>query len=160
MRKTGNMTFIKKIMDMLRSERIRELITYGIVGLITTAVNWLAYVGISRGVSLLSGVPVENALLIAIATAIGWAASVAFAFWANKKYVFRSASWERAVLRRELPGFITARLFSLGFDAAFVELAVHFAGMDDRIAKLIANVIVIVLNYFFSKFWIFRKKDG
>ena len=57
-----------------------------------------------------------------------------------------------------MPEFVTARLLSLGFDAAFVELAVHLAGMNDLLAKLIANVIVIILNYFASKFWIFRKR--
>lgn len=146
-----------KLKAFLRSERFRELFFYGVVGVITTAINWGVYVAVSRGASLLTGVPVENALLIAVATVIGWAASVAFAFWANKKYVFKSPCWDRETLRRELPEFVTARLLSLGFDAAFVELAVRFAGMDDRIAKLIANIIVILLNYFASKFWIFRK---
>lgn len=146
-----------KLKAFLRSERFRELFFYGVVGVITTGINWGVYVAVSRGASLLTGVPVENALLIAVATVIGWAASVAFAFWANKKYVFKSPCWDRETLRRELPEFVTARLLSLGFDAAFVELAVRFAGMDDRIAKLIANIIVILLNYFASKFWIFRK---
>lgn len=146
-----------KLKAFLRSERFRELFFYGVVGVITTAINWGVYVAVSRGASLLTGVPVENALLIAVATVIGWAASVVFAFWANKKYVFKSPCWDGETLRRELPEFVTARLLSLGFDAAFVELAVRFAGMDDRIAKLIANIIVILLNYFASKFWIFRK---
>lgn len=146
-----------KLKTFLRSERFRELFFYGVVGVITTAINWGVYVAVSRGTNLLTGVPVENALLIAVATVIGWAASVAFAFWANKKYVFKSPHWDGKTLRRELPEFVTARLLSLGFDAAFVELTVRFAGMDDRIAKLIANIIVILLNYFASKFWIFRK---
>lgn len=147
-----------KIKAFLKSERFRELFLYGVVGLITTAVNWGVYTLISRLSALILGIPVENALLIAIATIIGWAASVAFAFWTNKKFVFRSPGWDGATLKRELPEFITARLLSLGFDAAFVELAVHLAGMNDLLAKLIANVIVIILNYFASKFWIFRKR--
>lgn len=147
-----------KLKEFLKSERFRELFFYGVVGLITTAVNWGVYTLVSRLSALLLGIPVENAMLIAIATVIGWAASVAFAFCANKKYVFRSPGWDLATLRRELPEFITARLLSLGFDAAFVELAVHLAGMNDLAAKLIANIIVIILNYFASKFWIFRKR--
>ncbi len=142
----------------MRSERFRELFFYGVVGLVTTAVNWGIYTLVSRLSAALFAIPVENALLIAAATIIGWIASVAFAFWANKKFVFRSPGWDRETLRRELPEFVTARLLSLGFDAAFVELAVHLAGMNDLLAKLIANVIVIILNYFASKFWIFRKR--
>ena len=147
-----------KLKASLRSDRFRELFFYGIVGLITTAVNWGVYTLISRLSASLLGIPVENAILIAFSTVIGWAASVAFAFWANKKYVFRSPGWDMTTLKRELPEFITARLLSLGFDAAFVELAVHLAGMNDLAAKLIANIIVIILNYFASKFWIFRKR--
>lgn len=147
-----------KLKAFLRSDRFRELFFYGIVGLITTAVNWGVYTLISRLSASLLGIPVENAILIAFSTVIGWAASVAFAFWANKKYVFRSPGWDMTTLKRELPEFITARLLSLGFDAAFVELAVHLAGMNDLAAKLIANIIVIILNYFASKFWIFRKR--
>ena len=147
-----------RLKTFLRSERFRELFFYGVVGLVTTAVNWVAYTLISRLSAMLLGIPVENAILIAAATVIGWAASVAFAFWANKKYVFHSPGWDMGTLKRELPEFITARLLSLGFDAAFVELAVHFAGMNDLAAKLIANIIVIILNYFASKFWIFRKR--
>lgn len=146
-----------KLKVFLRSERFRELFFYGAAGVITTAINWGVYVAVSRGTSLLLGISVENALLIAIATVIGWAASVAFAFWSNKKFVFRSPRWDGSTLRRELPEFVTARLLSLGFDMAFVELAVHLVGMGDKLAKLIANVIVILLNYFVSKFWIFRK---
>jgi len=142
----------------MRNERFRELFFYGVVGLVTTAVNWGIYTLVSRLSAALFAIPVENALLIAAATIIGWIASVAFAFWANKKFVFRSPGWDRETLRRELPEFVTARLLSLGFDAAFVELAVHLAGMNDLLAKLIANVIVIILNYFASKFWIFRKR--
>lgn len=149
---------MNKFSAFLRSGRFRELFLYGVVGLITTAVNWGAYTLVSRISALILSIPVENAILIAAATLIGWAASVAFAFWANKKYVFRSPGWDRRTLKRELPEFVTARLLSLGFDAAFVELAVHLLGMNDLVAKLIANVIVIILNYFASKFWIFRKR--
>lgn len=149
---------MNKFKAFLKSNRFRELFFYGVVGLITTAVNWGVYTLISRLSAMFLGIPTENALLIAIATAVGWAASVAFAFWANKKYVFRSPGWDGVTLKRELPEFITARLLSLGFDAAFVELAVHLLGMNDLVAKLIANVIVIILNYFASKFWIFRKR--
>jgi len=144
----------------LRSDRFRELFLYGVVGVITTAINWGVYALFSRSTAALLGISAENALLIAVSTCIGWAASVAFAFWANKKYVFRSPGWDRATLKREIPEFITARLLSLGFDALFVEIAVHAAGMNDLLAKLISNIIVILLNYFASKFWIFRRKDG
>lgn len=149
---------MNKLKKLILSEQFRELFVYGVVGVLTTVVNYLSYAAVTRGVATLAGVAPDNAALILAASIISWALSVAFAFWANKKYVFRSQSWDRATLRRELPGFITARILSLGFDTAFMEIAVHLLGMHDLIAKLVSNVFVIVMNYFASKFWIFKKK--
>lgn len=147
-----------KIKQFLMGERFRELFVYGVAGVFTTLVNYISYVAVTRGVAALTAVEADNAALILAASIIAWALSVIFAFWANKRFVFRSASWDKATLKRELPGFITARVLSLGFDAAFMEIAVHLLGMGDLIAKLLSNVFVIVMNYFASKFWIFNKK--
>ena len=145
-------------MDILKNERFRELFVYGVVGVLTTAINYAVYAGGTRGMAKLLGVAPDHAALILIIKIIAWCASVAFAFWANKKYVFLSGDWSMPVLKKEIPGFVSARVLSLLFDAAFVEIAVHAFGMNDLIATLIANIIVIILNYFASKFLIFRKR--
>ena len=149
---------MQRLRALLRSDRFREVFVYGIVGVLTTAINYGFYAGVSRGLAALLGVAPDHAAMILIAKIIAWIAAVAFAFWANKVYVFRSADWSGRTLRRELPGFVSARVLSLLFDAAFVELAVQLFGMNDLIATLVSNVIVVVLNYFASKFWIFRKR--
>lgn len=149
---------MKRLIDFIRGPRFRELFIYGIVGVLTTAINYAVYAGGTRGLAALMHVRPDHAALILGVKIIAWCASVAFAFWANKKYVFLSDDWSAATLKREVPGFVSARVLSLLFDAAFVEIAVHGFGMNDLIATLIANVIVIVLNYFASKFLIFRKR--
>ena len=118
------------------------------------------YAGITQGWAAITGGAADHPTLILIANILAWVLSVAFAFWANKKYVFRSPDWTREVLRREVPGFVTARLLSLGFDVVFVEGCVLLLGMNHLIAKLLSNVIVVILNYFASKFWIFRRRDS
>ena len=128
------------------------------VGVLTTVVNYVVYFAFSRGVAALLGLAPDHAAMILAAKIAAWVAAVSFAFWANKVFVFHSADWSGATLRRELPSFVSARVLSLIFDAAFVEFAVHALGMNDLIATLISNVIVVVLNYFASKFWIFRKR--
>lgn len=148
------------LIRFLKGSRFRELFGYGVVGILTTAINYAVYAGGTRGIAALLGIAPDHGVLILVVKIIAWCASVAFAFWANKKYVFRSADWSKTTLRRELPEFVSARVLSLLFDAAFVEIAVHGFGMNDLVATLIANVIVIVLNYFASKFWIFRKKEN
>lgn len=150
---------MKWIKAVFKRERFREIFVYGVVGVLTTLINYAVYAGVTRGTALLLNMAPDHGILILVAKIIAWCSAVAFAFWANKKYVFFSGDWSAATLKRELPSFVSARLLSLGFDAAFVELAVHLLGMNDLLATLIANLIVIVLNYFASKFWIFQKRD-
>ncbi len=149
---------MQKIRDFLNSDRFRELFVYFVVGVLATVVNYAAYFAVTRGGHLIANVPVSNWLLILIAKIIAWMLAVAFAFWANKKYVFRSADWSRNVVRRELSAFVAARILSLGIDMGFVELAVQAFHMNDLIATLIANVIVMIANYVASKLWIFKRK--
>lgn len=149
---------MERIKKLIKSEGFRELVVYGIVGVLTTVVNYLVYFGVTRIVALIAGIAPDHAGLILAANILSWVASVAFAFWANKKYVFRSEGWDKATLKKELPGFVAARLLSLGLDTAILEVMV-LAEIHDLIAKLVANVVVIIVNYFLSKFWIFRKKS-
>ena len=149
---------MQKLRALLRNDRFREIFVYGVVGVLTTVINYAVYFGVSRGAAALLGIAPDHAAMILIAKIIAWVLAVAFAFWANKVYVFRSADWSGNTLRRELPGFVSARVLSLVIDAAIVELAVYLFDMHDLIATLISNVFVVVLNYFASKFWIFRKR--
>ena len=149
---------MKWIRDLLKRPRMRELFVYGVVGVLTTLINYAVYAVGTRALAALLDIAPDHSVLMLAVKIVAWCTAVAFAFWANKKYVFFSLDWNRATLRRELPGFVSARLLSLGFDVAFVELTVHLMGMNDLVATAIANVIVIVLNYFASKFWIFRKR--
>ena len=151
---------MNRLKKFLKDERFRELFVYGVVGVLTTAINYGVYIGLTQLWSALVGCAPDHPALILVANILAWVLSVAFAFWANKKYVFRSPLWTREVLRREVPGFVTARLLSLGFDVVFVEGCVLLLGMNHLIAKLLSNVIVVILNYFASKFWIFRRRDS
>lgn len=149
---------MKSFYQLRHDPRIREIIIYGAAGVMTTLVNYGVYAGGTRGLAALIDVAPDHGALILMMKIIAWCLSVAFAFWANKKYVFLSKDWSKAALRREIPSFVSARILSFVFDVAFVEITVHFFGMNDLIATLVANIIVIVLNYFASKFLIFKPK--
>ena len=136
-------------------ERYRELIVYFIVGVMTTLVNWVCY---AAGVELAGW-------SVAFANVIAWIAAVAFAFAANKIWVFRSYSWKPGFVLREAALFVSARLLTGVLEMAGVPLLVRL-GMDQTLlgvrgmlAKVAVSVIVLVLNYVFSKLIIF-KKDG
>ena len=58
----------------------------------------------------------------------------------------------------EMAAFFGARLFSGGLDLGIMFVCVSLIGLPDGIIKILSNVLVIVLNYLFSKLWIFKKR--
>ena len=127
--------------------RYKEVILYVIFGGLTTLINIVVY-WICRNLITLQVVPSDI---------IAWIISVIFAYVTNKIWVFESRSTKVAVLIREIGEFFAARLFSLGFDVLFLYVTVEKLSWPDLPMKIVANVIVIIMNYLFSKLLIFRK---
>lgn len=92
------------------------------------------------------------------ATSISWICAVTFAFFTNKVWVFGSKSFEKKLFLREFFSFYGARLFSFLLELGFMVLTVDVLLWNKYIMKLIAQVFVLVLNYIFSRFLVFRKK--
>ena len=130
-----------------------DVISYLFFGVCTTIVNWVSYF------LLYNVLHVSNV----ICTIIAWVLAVAFAFITNKLWVFNSKSFARKVLFHEIWTFLTARILTGLIDVLIMFLAVDVGGMNDTFWstfwKIISNVIIVVLNYVFSKLIIFRKKD-
>ena len=134
--------------------KYRELIVYFIVGCMTTLVNWAVY---AAGVEWLHW-------SVAVANAVAWIAAVAFAYIANKIWVFQSFNWSPAFVLREVVLFVSARVLTGLIEIAGVPLLVKL-GMDQELfgvkgmwAKILVSVIVLILNYVFSKLIIFKRK--
>ena len=129
-----------KLTDIKKKLFNRETILYVVFGVLTTAVNYAVYY-------FCRFLDVDYR----IANVIAWIFAVLF--------VFESKSWKPAVALRELALFAGARIFSLLIEEGFLLFTVEVLHGNDRIMKLIAAVFVVIINYFFSKFFIF-KKDG
>lgn len=136
--------------------KYKEIITYVIFGGLTTLVNWVVYTLLVNCTS--AGITISNA--------IAWVASVIFAFVTNKIWVFESKSYKPTVLFKEFISFIASRVVTGFFEIAGVPLLVRI-GIDQTIfgikgmaAKLIVSVVVIILNYVFSKLIVFRKNKN
>ena len=127
----------------------KEIISYLIMGILTTLVNLIVYILLTK---------VGN-IDFKIATTFAWLVSVVFAFITNKSYVFKSSYENSSKVMKEIGLFFSARIISYFIDIISMVVLVTYIMMSDTISKLIANVIVIVLNYFLSKFIIFRKND-
>lgn len=122
-----------------------ETISYLVVGVLTTIISIGVFAACHRHLKMST----------VLSNVISWVAAVAFAFVANKIFVFRSPSWEVAVVVKELAGFVSARLLTLGFDVAFVYVTVDKLHWNDILSKTLSNVVVMVVNYIASKLFIF-----
>lgn len=131
---------------------MKELISYGVFGVATTVVNWLVY---SFFVKVFS-------VNLNIANMIAWLIAVLFAFVVNKLFVFQSKSWRKDIAYKEFTLFIGARIFSGIFEILglpfllWLGIQQSLLGIEGLVAKIIVSVLVIVLNYIFSKFIIFN----
>ncbi len=123
----------------------REMISYLIVGAITTLINILAYH------MLCNEWRIENL----IANVIAWSVSVIFAFVANDLVVFSTGEKKNSLLKRGIQ-FTGARVVSLLIDEAGMFLMVDVLSMNNLASKVCMNVIVVILNYILSKWFIFR----
>ncbi len=143
------------VLDKVLALAHREMITYLIFGVLTTVVNYVVYWLCTRILTPEILLRDKNYL---ISNAVSWVAAVAFAYVTNKLFVFESRSWKIAVVIREVTAFVGARLLSLAFDMGIMFVCVSLIGINEFIAKLIAQIVVVILNYIFSKLFIFRGK--
>ena len=125
--------------------RYREPIAYLFWGGMTTLVNFAVYF-------LCTG-PLQIHYLAG--NVLAWAAAVAFSYFANGKWVYRSTGrrgW------REAGEFVLSRLFSLGLETVLLLLLVDLLHADKLIAKLLVAVVVVVVNYLTGLLVFKRKK--
>ena len=146
---------IQKIKDLLK--QYRRVILYLIFGVLTTVVDW----GISFLLYYFWGEAIEaNALLVHCANTIAWAAAVLFAFVTNRVLVFQSTSRGALAIFKELGSFAGGRVLTLLLQEAMFVIFFTWLGVSEYIVKVVAAVLVVILNYFISKLLVFRKRKG
>lgn len=135
---------------------MKEIIKYGIFGILTTILNIGTYAVLSQRFSI----------NIAVANIIAWAVGVIFAFVTNKLIVFESRNTDKITVLREFQQFVSARLATGVVDEAIVVIGsiivdgnIHQDTYNLAI-KIASNILVIVLNYVFSKLFIFKTRNA
>ena len=138
--------YIKKDNHTSWYNQYREMINYLVFGGLTTVVNIVSFfimdlMGINTYVN----------------NTIAWILSVVFAYVTNKVFVFESKTTNYKELTKEISSFFAARVFSYVVDMAGMYLFVSVMMANKMFAKVIMNVVVIVINYIFSKLFIFNQ---
>lgn len=135
---------MSKIFDLYK--KYKEIINYLIVGALTTLVSIIIYFICSRLLHI-------NYM---ISNVISWVGSVLFAYITNKKFVFMSKCSSNKEVIREIYQFFKYRVLSFVIDVFLMYVFVELFNIDDMISKVIVQVVVIVLNYVFSKLFVFK----
>lgn len=158
---------MSKIKDLFF--KYKEIITYVIFGVLTTVVSWGSY---TVFVEVLS-------MKVFVGNLLSWICAIVFAYVTNKLWVFESKSWKPSVIGKEIVTFVASRgitgvieilcvplLAKTGFDNIFygilekMNISIGILFTDGIYSKIFLSVVVVILNYFFSKFIIFKNKKS
>lgn len=148
-------------------EKYKEIITYVIFGVLTTVVSWGSYIVFVEKLSI----------ALFVGNLLSWVCAVAFAYVTNKLWVFESKSWKPSVIGKEIVSFVASRgvtgvieivcvplLAKTGFDNIFynilekMNISMDILFTDGIYSKVVLAVVVVIVNYFLSKFLIFKKQ--
>ncbi|MFD1429510.1 GtrA family protein [Lacticaseibacillus mingshuiensis] len=138
------MNWLKRVWQ---DSRFQETFWYVFFGGWTTVVNFVVYFLFRSGLGW--GVLSSNSF--------AWIASVLFAFFTNKRWVFHSKTSTIYATLLELFKFVFYRLVSFGIDQGMMLLFIDGLHIGDFISKLMTQVFVLVANYLFSKLLIFNR---
>ena len=139
-------------------KKYKEIIDYLFWGVCSTIVSWVTYYIFE----LIFKNVTEG--YVTIASILSWVCAFTFAFFVNKLFVFNSKSWEKSVALKEFVTFLGARAATGVLEVvgvpALVKIGLNYKvfGSEGLIAKILVSVVVVILNYVFSKLIVFKKK--
>lgn len=126
-----------------KNEEIWNYLISGALGVLVSIVSYAVarYIGLN----------------IIISNVISWIVAVLFMYLTNKLFVFKSKVDTKKELFKEFISFIMARIFTLIVETIILYLGVDILEVNDLLTKVIAQIIIIILNYILSKLLIFKK---
>ena len=139
--------YINKGIELYK--KYKEIINYLVFGGLSTLVNFVSYFIAAR----IFGIDEV------VSSAISWFCAVTFAYITNKIWVFESKTNTAGSFFKEAVMFYLARVASGALcDVGTFALMVKVLHINDVIAKIVTQVMVVIVNYVFSKLIVFRKK--
>ena len=127
----------------------KEIVNYLVFRGLATLVNFISYYIFARVIGIDE----------VISSGLSWLCSVIFAYITNKIFVFESETKSKRQLLKECVSFFLARIISgILCDVGTFALMVRVFNINDIFSKIVTQVMVVIVNYIFSKFIVFRKK--
>ena len=134
------------MLNLIKKLYYDSRIRYLFFGGLTTLVNIVVF-GILEGPL---GIDYKFSNFFSVAIAI------CFAFVVNKLYVFQSKSKTFGDTVQEFIKFVLGRLVTMVVEVGGVPFCVELLGQPKMVAKIETQVIVVIVNYFISKLFVFK----
>lgn len=138
---------MEKLIGLIKKFCTKEVIFYGIFGILTTVINIGVFYLLSNFMHIEENLSNNIAIIIA----------VLFAYFTNRKLVFNSTASNFKEKLIEFGKFILGRLFTMIIESAVFFLFFNIFHIQELISKTSITIIVIILNFFISKFFAFKK---
>jgi len=138
---------MEQIKEIIKKFLTKEVITYGIFGVLTTVVNLITFYIMTNILSLEENL--SNAIAIVVA--------ILFAYFTNRKWVFNSDAETFKEKLNEFGKFILGRAFSMIVELIGFFVMFNILGIQEFVSKIVISVIIIIMNFFISKFFAFKK---
>ncbi len=129
-----------------------EVWNYLIVGGLTTLVSLIVYY-----ICVLTFLNPNNPLELQIANVLSWIFAVIFAYYTNRVFVFKSNNKN---IKKEATSFVGSRIITLLLDMLTMFIIVTILHLNDKIGKIVSQILVIIGNYLISKLFVFKNKEN
>lgn len=154
---------MEKIKNLLK--KYEEIILYLVFGVLTTVISvglfailkyFFLYLSPRLGYG--DSLTIQNNAIVNMSCVIFKnIIAILFAYVTNRKFVFKSSAMGFKPILKEMLSFFLARLSTLVFEVIFMAVMVNMLGLNDMLMNIIAQFVIVVLNYVLSKLWIFKK---
>jgi len=144
---------LKKLSNIYKKHQ--QAMKYIIFGGLTTLVNIIVYLLFARIIFK----NFADYIRVNLSNSLALVLSIAFAYITNKLYVFKSTNKNKKELIQEIGKFIGCRVFTAIIDIVLLEVTVVIMHWHEILMKILVNILVIVLNFIFSKIIVFKNKE-
>lgn len=141
---------MEKLMALIKKVCTKEVIFYAIFGVLTTVINIAVFYFLHYVVSFEKNLANNISIVIA----------VLFAYFTNRKLVFNSTAVTFKEKFKEFYKFILGRVFTMVFEMIGFYLLATIIGFQELASKIFITILVIILNFFISKFFAFKKQTN
>ena len=129
--------------------KYRDMIVYLFFGILTTVVDYLMFILCFEWLGWTA----------TWSNIVAWSAAVTFAYLTNKPFVFRNHDWSGKTVLLELSKFVGCRMVTGAIETTVLFVSVDMLHWRGLVMKVVASVMVVAINYFASKWLIFKKES-